>query len=128
MVDVLVDTSAWVDFFRQGSGPIAATVDSLLDADRVVLCGVVELELLHGSRDKDASRLRKLLEALRFADTTRDDFRAAGDRLAALRRRGVNVPATDALIAALCVRARLLLLTTDRHFHHFPDVKRLAPG
>jgi predicted nucleic acid-binding protein len=126
MVDVLVDTSAWVDFFRQGAGPVADAVDSLLDEDRVILCGVVEMELLQGVRDRDAARLLKLLGALRFVEATRDDYRAAGERLAALRRRGVTIPATDALIAAVCERAKLALLTTDRHFEHLSGVERLT--
>jgi predicted nucleic acid-binding protein len=126
MADVLVDTSAWVDFFRKGSGPIAAAVDVLLDQDRVVLCGVVEMELLQGAGAKDAPRLTVLLSALRFADASREDFRAAGESLATLRRRGVIVPATDALIAALCLRNRLALLTTDSHFEHFPEIGRFA--
>jgi len=115
-----------VDFFRVGAGPVAAAVDSLLEADRVVLCGVVELELLSGAGQKDAVRLTSLLAALRFVEITRDDFHSAGEQLAALRRRGVTVPATDALIAALCLRCSFMLLTTDRHFAHFPEVQRLA--
>jgi hypothetical protein len=128
MSDVIVDTSAWVDFFRQGTGQVADAVDALLDGDRVVLCGVVEMELIHGVRDRDAPRLRKLLEALHFVETTRDDYRAAGEKLATLRQRGVTVPATDALIAALCERAKLALLTSDRHIEHFPGVQRLTLG
>lgn len=126
MPDVLIDTSAWVDFFRQGEGPVAATLDRLLEDDQAVLCGVVEMELLQGVRAKDRSRLRVLLCALRYVSVEREDFLVAGERLGELRRGGITVPATDALIAALCTRHRLELLTTDRHFEHFPAVKRHA--
>ena len=126
MTDVMVDSSAWIDYFRRGQSAVADAVDHLLDEERIVLCGMVELELLQGVRPRQRRTLSDVLQALRYVDTERRDFIAAGDRLAELRHRGVTIPASDGLIGMLCVRHKLQLLTTDSHFDHLPEVRRLA--
>ncbi len=126
MTDVMVDSSAWIDYLRHGQNAVADAVDRLLDEDRIVLCGMVELELLQGVRPRQRRTLSDVLQALRYVDTERRDFIAAGDRLAELRRQGVTIPASDGLIGVLCVRHRLRLLTTDSHFDHLPEVGRLT--
>ena len=126
MSDVMVDTSAWIDYFRGRKGAATDLLDALLDADRAVLCGVVEMELLRGVRPGERSKLRSLLGALRFVETERRDFVAAGERLSQLREKGVSIPATDAVIAMVCKRHGLFLLTLDEHFHHLPEVRLLC--
>ena len=126
MADVMVDSSAWIDYFRHVEGAVGDSVGRLLDEDRIVLCGMVELELLQGVRAQDRRSLREVLGALSYVETQRRDFVAAGERLAALRREGVTIPASDGLIATLCVRHRLQLLAVDAHFDHLPEVDRLA--
>lgn len=125
MADVLIDTSAWIEFLRQSEGAVGDAVLRLLDEDRAVLCGMVELELLQGARPKERRTLADLLQALRYVETERRDFVAAGERLAELRRQGVTIPASDGLIALLCIRHRLQLLTIDAHFDHLPELARL---
>lgn len=44
---ILVDTSAWVEFFR-GKGPLVDRVDGLLVSNEVALCGPVITELRRG--------------------------------------------------------------------------------
>lgn len=125
MADVLVDSSAWIEYFRQTEGPVGDTVLRLLGEDRIVLCGMVELELLQGIRPKERRMLVELLQALTYVETERRDFVAAGERLAQLRRQGITIPASDGLIAILCIRHQLRLLAVDRHFDHVPELSRL---
>jgi hypothetical protein len=125
MASVLVDTSVWVDYFRGGDSGAVAVLDNLLEEKRAALCGTVEMELLQGVRPADKDRLVDLLTALRYIETERADFQMAGELLASLRVKGVHIPATDGLIAALCVRHQLPLLTLDKHFDHLPHVKKI---
>jgi predicted nucleic acid-binding protein len=58
---ILVDTSAWVDFFR-GRGRHAMRVDDLLEHDEVALCGPVVTEIRRGLRSPgDRARVLPLL-------------------------------------------------------------------
>jgi predicted nucleic acid-binding protein len=125
MASVLVDTSVWVEAFRGKEAKIKGRVDSLLDADRVVLCGVVELELIHGLRDKERREIIPLLDVLPFLEAERQDWRASGELLAVLRSRGKSIPATDGLIATLCLRHQLTLFTLDKHFEGIPNLRLL---
>lgn len=60
---ILVDTSAWIDFFR-GRGPLAARVDELIESDQVALCGPVVTELRRGLRSQaERGRVLPLLAA-----------------------------------------------------------------
>lgn len=120
--DVLVDTSAWVEALRDMDSRLKEAVDRLLDEERIVFCGIVELELLHGLRAEERNRCLPLFDVLPHVEAERQDWRAAGELLAGLRSRGIRIPATDALIAALCLRHELMLLTLDKHFHHISDL------
>lgn len=121
---VLIDSSAWIAAFRGNDPAVQQTVDRLLETDRAVLCGVVEMELLHGMRARESDRLLPLFGALPFLEIDRADWQRAGRLLSDLRIRGKTVPATDALIAALCLRHEVGLLTLDKHFDEIPSVRR----
>jgi predicted nucleic acid-binding protein len=125
MGDVLADTSVWIEYFRRGKGKASDLLDELLEQDRVVLCGVVEMELLRGVRSTERKELESLLRSLHFVETLREDFIAAGNMLNRLRAKGVTVPATDALISAVCCRKDLLMLSLDEHFARFPGLRRM---
>ncbi|MBC7853812.1 MAG: PIN domain-containing protein [Pirellulaceae bacterium] len=116
---ILVDTSILVDSLRSSDPKISA----LLDAHGGVVCGVVLAELLHGVR---TSRERGLIIALvatlgsvPFDDALWEDV---GDNLAALRRRGISVPLSDAIIATLAIELGIELWTRDSHFTQMQTV------
>ena len=120
---ILIDTSAWIDFFH-GVEPVAELVDEALADGSAALCGMVELEIRHGTRGKN-ERLLSGLTALPRIPTQEQDYALAGDMLAALRRKGVTIPGTDGLIAHLAIRHDLPLLDHDAHFAHVPRLKRV---
>jgi len=123
--DVLVDTSAWIEALRGKEIRLKETVDRLLDEERVVFCGIIELELRQGFRPEESDRCLPLLDVLPYIEVERQDWRAGGELLAGLRSRGKTIPATDALIAALCLRHDLMLLTLDKHFQNIPKLNLL---
>jgi predicted nucleic acid-binding protein len=51
-VKVLIDTSAWIDFFRETGGAVGDLVADLVRLDRAYLTGLVMAELLHGAKGK----------------------------------------------------------------------------
>jgi predicted nucleic acid-binding protein len=125
MANVLVDTSVWVDFFRGTPSAAAAALDFLLEEKQVVLCGIVELELLQGAKAGERAMLEDLLTGLPYVETERVDFQKAGELLNTMRIKGFQIPASDGLIAALCARHQFPILTLDKHFNHFHQVKKV---
>lgn len=112
---ILVDTSAWVEFFR-GRGPLAGAVGSLLETDEVALCGPVITELRRGLHPPDRAKVMPLLQACHLLEQPPDLWDAAGELGFEARRRGATVKTLDLLIAAYALSHSVPLLTKDRDF------------
>ena len=88
---VIADTSAWIPFFNRPGSPQKREIDALIDADRLVLVGVVLAELIQGCRTpREAETLASQLMGLPFLDTRVATWRRAGELSFGLRRRGVT--------------------------------------
>jgi predicted nucleic acid-binding protein len=112
---ILVDTSAWIQFFR-GRGRLVTAVDQLLDTGEAALCGPIVTELRRGLRPTERARVLPLLDGCAWVETPEDLWTAAGDLGAALSRRGITVKTLDLLIATHAIASRTALLTDDRDF------------
>lgn len=56
-MNVLVDTSVWIDFFNEHPSPEGRTLAQLIqDEDDILTCGVVLAEFFQGLRKPDAAR------------------------------------------------------------------------
>jgi len=124
MAEVLIDTSAWIAFFR-GHEPLASRVDAALADGSAAVCGMIELEVLQNVRPGEED-VRSLMRSTLRLRTDEADYREAGERLAGLRRRGVTLPVTDGLIAQVALRYQVPLLEFDKHFEHIEDLVRIA--
>lgn len=121
MRDTVVDTSVWVSFLRWGADPASGELDRLIQHHRAVLVGPVLAELLRGLRSVKQERLlRKLFSVLPLVEVERSDWEKAGSVLRNLAAKGITVPLSDALIAAVARRRGLPVLTLDPHFAHLP--------
>ena len=125
---VLVDTSAWVEFFNRPSGLHHAALADLLDADRAAITGVIAAELLRGCRAEEMDELEESLAGVLRIELGFADWLEVGRDLAALRRRGLTASLTDASVAHAAQRAKLSLFTLDADFQRFwPQLARFAP-
>ena len=118
---LLVDTSVWSLALRRDASvadpEVRALKDALLGADIVVTTGLVLQELLQGfSGPKASAQLIERFTALPLLQPDREDHIAAAALRNTCRRAGVQVGTIDALLAQLCIRHDLLLLTTDNDF------------
>jgi predicted nucleic acid-binding protein len=114
---ILVDTSAWVDFFR-GRGPLAAVVDQAIEDDEAAVCGPVMAELRRGLSPTGRDRVLELLENCPLVVDPPYLWREAGDLGYLLGRRGVSIKRFDLLIAAIALAYDLPILTRDSDFQH----------
>lgn len=113
---ILVDTSAWIEFFR-GRDPIAGLVDEALATNEAALCGPVMTEIRRGLlNERERKSVLPLLDACHFLASPENLWVEAGDLGFALRRRGVTPKTLDLLIAAHALGHSAGLLTIDRDF------------
>lgn len=88
--------------------------------------GLVLQELLQGfSGPKARAVIVKRFAALPLLVLDRDDHVAAAEIRNACRRAGVQVGMIEALLARLCTRHDLVMLTTDRDFDRMVPYARL---
>ena len=120
---LLVDTSVWSLALRRD---IAATQpevwhlqQALLGEQTVVTTGLVLQELLQGfSGPKARGQIIDCFSSLPLVQPDRQDHIHAAALRTTCRRGGVQLGTIDALIAQICIRHQLTLLTTDQDFTH----------
>lgn len=129
MSAVVVDTSVWVQAFRVRESVEREEVERLIRRGDAAMAGIVYVELLRGARNEGELRsLEERLGALPFLDTSKETWRRAGRLLFDLRRQGLTLPPTDALIAALALEGDHYLYTLDEHFQRVPGLKLHQAG
>jgi predicted nucleic acid-binding protein len=118
---LLVDTSVWSLAFRRDDNvdvpQVRALRDALAGGDSIVTTGLILQELLQGFA---GPRARKAIidrfSALPLLTPDRFDYISAAELRNLCRRAGVQLETIDALLAQLCIRHHLTLLTTDNDF------------
>lgn len=125
-----MDTSVWSLALRRDRPPGVPEVDALeralAEGELVTTTGLVYQELLqgfHGPRDRHAIVTRFV--ALPFLSPDRHDHFEAAQLRNRARRRGVQVGTIDAVLAQLCIRYELRLLTTDADFARIAEEEPL---
>lgn len=118
---ILIDTSAWIAFFRN-RGPAAAAVDQALEDDEAALCGPVVAELRRGfATAAERNKTLPLLSACHQLSQPADLWNEAGDLGFGLARKGITVKTIDLLIAAYALVHGIPILTLDSDFRLMAD-------
>jgi predicted nucleic acid-binding protein len=113
-VSVLIDSSAWIDYFR-GAGDVDA-VDLLIGENLVVTNDLVLAELIPALRVRRQRRLIGLLKAVRTYPITIDWDGIIQMRVVCLRNGVTGVGIPDLIIAQNAMQHELDLMTADKHF------------
>jgi len=122
----LVDTSVWIQVFRQRN-PLDLEV--LVPLDEVAVCLPVIQEILQGFRDEHFFRVaRAALLAMPVVESPldREAFLEAADLFRRARRAGLTVRSSvDCLIAACAIRNDFVVLHHDRDYSALARVSPL---
>lgn len=120
---VIADTSVWIEYFKGGDEPARAALRGLIRADQVALAGVVLAELLQGCRSpKEADTILSTLAGLRFLQDSFSTWKRSGELSVSLRRKGLTLPLSDLIIAALAIEHRCPVYSLDPHFEQIPGL------
>ncbi|MBK6864235.1 MAG: PIN domain nuclease [Ideonella sp.] len=119
---ILVDSSVWIDFFRNKPTLQAEWLDRNLGVEGLVVGDLILAEVLQGFKeDKGFNDAKRLLGQLEQVNVGGSDLAIdAARNYRRLRALGVTVRGTiDVLIATRCVTNGLRLLHSDRDFDAF---------
>jgi predicted nucleic acid-binding protein len=122
-LSLFVNTSVWSLAFRRDAPSAASEVRELVRAieagETLLTTGLVLQELLQGFAGPRAhERILDRFSALPILIADRQDHIEAAELRNRCRRNGIQIGTIDALLAQLCVRHDLTMLTTDRDFRH----------
>jgi predicted nucleic acid-binding protein len=122
-LSLFVDTSVWSLAFRRDRPSAAPEVQALTGAiergELILTTGLVFQELLQGfSGPKDQTQILDRFAAIPLVVPDRTDHIEAGALRNRCRRAGIQAGTIDSLLAQLCLRHDLTMLSADDDFHH----------
>lgn len=121
---IIVDTCVWIEFFRKPESELTTQLKSLIRKRRVIMVGMVLAEVLQGIKvPKEAKIVKQHLEKLPYIEMRREAWEKAGEMSASLRSKGITIPLSDLIIAALAILSDNELLTIDPHFKNMKELK-----
>ena len=125
---VLVDTSVWIDYFKERDEFIEAELDELLRSGQVAVSGLILAELRRGCRTPaQVGMLLAALAPLEYLEADRSTWLRAGEIISDCAQRGFALEVGDCLLAALALRESCVLFTLDRDFERIPGLKLHRP-
>jgi len=112
---VLIDTSAWIDYFQNGA--VSEKLDDMLSGGNVYVPMVVIAELIQGARsEKEIAVIKDFVEAFTIIDQKEDTWLEAGRLAYRLKKKGKTTNLTDCYIAIIARDSGCRILTLDKHF------------
>jgi hypothetical protein len=122
-MNILVDTSVWSHALRRdapsGLREVGRLRQALEGGEPVFSTGLILQELLQGFEGPKArQKILRTFAALPFIIPETGDHIDAADLKTRLRRKGVQAGTIDVLLAHLCLRHGLSMLTLDDDFAH----------
>ena len=120
----IVDTSVWIDYFRDSQTLETVWLDTALPDQHLGLTDLILCEILQGIDDESESHsTERVLSRFEMVSTGGPALASvAATNYRFLRRRGKTVRKTiDCLIATFCIENACFLLHRDRDFDAFEE-------
>lgn len=123
----LIDSSAWIEYLRDGNATTADAVEALLDGEGA-LTEPVLMEVLAGARSgAHSEQLQLLLGRAELLPLEVEDWASAALLYQRCRANGVTIRSmVDCLIAAVAIRHGVPVLARDRDFEGIATHTRLV--
>jgi predicted nucleic acid-binding protein len=120
---ILIDTSVWIEYFRNKSDVLSEQVDAILSYDEVVVPKVVIAELVQGARsEKEISVVEGFVGAFNVVDHKEGTWERAGKISYGIRKKGRQANLADCYIAVIARDNQSYILTLDQHFKDIKDM------
>lgn len=128
-MEILVDSSVWIDFFNGIKGRESAALYELLETESpLCICDIILAEVLQGFRkDKEFEAAKgHLLQFPVYTLVSPDGYVRAAELYRGCRRKGLTIRTVDCLIAQTAIDHGLTLLHKDNDFDRMSAVSNLS--
>ena len=120
---IFIDTSVWINAFRNQKGSEALHLSDLLDNDEVAIAIPTRIELLSGARRSDQPRLRRTLSALPIFFPSDATWRRIEGWLGTIKNAGEWFGVGDLLIAGIAAENHAAVWSLDGDFARMANLK-----
>ena len=120
---ILLDTSVLIDTLRRRNGRREALAALVRAHESMATTSLNIAELYAGMRPGEEASTEALLEGLECLDLTGSAARLGGKLKYQWSKRGQTLSLADALIAAIALEARCVLLTDNRKDFPMPELQ-----
>jgi predicted nucleic acid-binding protein len=127
---ILVDTSVWIEIFRDKTGNIVKIFQKAIGAENYAISRFQQLELLQGAADeKEWGLLENYLSTQYYLEASQDTWPEAARIYFELRRKGVTINSpVDCCIAQIAIENGAFLLHRDKDFERISRIRPLEQG
>jgi len=127
---ILVDTSVWIEIFRDKTGNIVKAFQKAIGAENYAISRFQQLELLQGASDeKEWGLLENYLSTQYYLEASQDTWPEAARIYFELRRKGVTINSpVDCCIAQIALEYGAFLLHCDKDFEKISRIRPLQQG
>ena len=124
---ILVDTSVWIEIFKDKTGHIVKAFRKNIGAEDYVLTRFNQLELLQGAIDQEKwELLEDYLSTQYYLEASQGTWPEAARIYFDLRRNGVTINSPiDCCIAQIAMEHGALLLHRDKDFERISRIRLL---
>ncbi len=123
---VLIDTSVWINYFKDGDRKFAGKVDEVLSFSDVYVPKVVLAELIQGAKsEREISVIEEFIGAFKIIDQTEGTWLKAGRLSFSMKKKGITVNIVDCYIAVIANENNCMIFSLDEHFKSIKKFLRL---
>jgi len=114
---ILIDTSVWIEYFRDRSASLSKNVDEILSRQEIYVPKIVIAELIRGSKsEREISVVEDFVDAFNIVDQKEETWIKAGRLSYNLKKKGKTINLTDCYIAVIAQEHGCQVLSLDEHF------------
>ena len=114
----LIDTSSWVEYFRERESEAGDNVEALVLSGEAAWCDITLVELWHGVRGtKEKRELAEMENEVELIPVNAAVWRLSSKLALRCREKGITVPLSDIITAACAATHGLELEHCDKHFN-----------
>ncbi|PJZ43646.1 PIN domain-containing protein [Leptospira brenneri] len=125
MNQVLLDSSVWIEYFRNSNSQISSEVDKLIDLGNIYTNELILTELIPFLKLKKQSQLIQIMESLESFEMLIDWKQIIEFQTTNLKN-GINkIGIPDLLILQNAIQNESILFTLDKHFKLMSKIHKL---
>ena len=125
MSQVLLDSSVWIEYFRDSNSKVSTEVDKLIDIGNIFTNELILTEIIPYLKVKKQNQLIHILESLECFQMSIDWKQIIEFQIVNLKN-GINkIGIPDLIILQNSIQNQSILFTLDKHFRLMSKIHKL---